>query len=267
MAAMHAISGQAQLAYETTGGGDPVLLVHAGVTDRRSWRSVTSRLAPDHLVVAYDQRGYGETTYTPEPWSPVADAVAVLDAAGVDRAAVVGCSMGGSVAVDLALEHPERVSRLALIAPSITGGPWLDVYPEPVATLEKRLDAAEEAGDLAEMNRLEAWIWLDGPSAPEGRVGGSARDLFLDMNGKALANPDPGEKLRPPPSWDRLDQLVVPVLLLAGEYDLPDLLPVCQAALTHLPDARLLELPGTAHLPHLEDDEPCLEAITAFLHP
>jgi len=101
-----------------TGAGDPVLLIHAGMTDRRSWRSLSSRLAPDHLVLAYDQRGYGETTYSPEPYSPVADAVAVLDAAGISRAAVVGCSMGGGAAVDLALEHPGRVSRLALIAPS-----------------------------------------------------------------------------------------------------------------------------------------------------
>lgn len=262
---MHTMSGQAQLAYELTGTGDPVLLIHAGVTDRRSWRSLTDRLAQDHRVVAYDQRGYGETTHTPEPWSPVADAVAILDAAGIDRAAVVGCSMGGGLAVDLALEHPARVSRLALIAPSISGAPRLETYPEPVSTLEKLLDAAEEAGDLAEVNRLEAWIWLDGASAPEGRVSGSARDLFLDMNGKALANLDPGEKLRPPPSWGRLDQLVVPVLLLAGEYDLPDLLPICQGAVERVPDARLVELPGVAHLPHLENDETCLAGITDFL--
>ncbi|MGH3464762.1 MAG: alpha/beta fold hydrolase [Kribbellaceae bacterium] len=114
---MHATSGRARLAYEMTGAGDPVLLIHAGMTDRRSWRWLSSRLAPDHLVLTYDQRGYGETTYTPEPYSPVADAVAVLDAAGISRAAVVGCSMGGGAAVDLALEHPGRVSRLALIAP------------------------------------------------------------------------------------------------------------------------------------------------------
>ncbi len=262
---MPTTSGQAQLAYESTGNGDPVLLIHAGVTDRRSWRSLTERLAPDHRVVAYDQRGYGETTYTPEPWSPVADAVAVLDAAGIDRAAVVGCSMGGGVAIDLALEHPERVSRLALIAPSISGAPWLETYPEPVSTLEKRLDAAEEADDLAEVNRLEAWIWLDGPAAPEGRVGGAIRELFLDMNAHALANPEPGEKLRPAPAWDRLDRIAVPVLLLAGEYDLPDLLPVCQGAVERLPDARLVELPGVAHLPHLENDETCLAGITDFL--
>ncbi len=264
---MHATSGQARLAYEMTGAGDPVLLIHSGMTDRRSWRSLSSRLAPDHLVLAYDQRRYGETTYTPEPYSPVADAVAVLDAAGISRVAVVGCSMGGAAAIDLALEHPGRVSRLALIAPSFSGGPRLETYPEPVHTLERKLEAAEEAGDLAEVNRLLAWIWLDGPAAPEGRVGGAVRELFLDMNGIALANPDPGEKRRLESAWDQLDRIAVPTLLLAGEYDLPDLLPVCQRAVERIPDARLLELPGVAHLPHLEDDETCLSAITDFLRP
>ncbi|HEY3188445.1 MAG TPA: alpha/beta fold hydrolase, partial [Solirubrobacteraceae bacterium] len=89
---MFATSGRAQLAYDVTGGagGADVLLIHAGVNDRRSWQHVVERLGPRHRCVAYDMRGYGETTYEPEAgWSPVADAVAVLDAAGVQRPVVV----------------------------------------------------------------------------------------------------------------------------------------------------------------------------------
>src|SRR5262249_41994986 len=77
-------SGKARLAYEVTGAGPDVLLIHAGVNDRRSWRHVIERLAPHYRCVAFDMRGHGETVYEPERgWSPVADAVAVLDAAGV----------------------------------------------------------------------------------------------------------------------------------------------------------------------------------------
>src|SRR2546422_2147715 len=126
---MFAASGRAQLAYESTGaeGGADVLLVHAGVNDRRSWRHVIDRLAPRHRCVSFDMRGYGETTYEREDgWSAVGDAVSVLDAAGLERAVIIACSIGGQLAIDLALAHPQRVAGLALIGSAIGGAP----YPE-----------------------------------------------------------------------------------------------------------------------------------------
>jgi 3-oxoadipate enol-lactonase len=110
---MFAGSGRARLAYESAGvaGGAEVLLIHAGVNDRRSWHHVIERLGPRHRCVAFDMRGFGETTYEREDgWSPVDDAVAVLDAAGVERAVLVACSQGGKLALDLALAAPDRVS-------------------------------------------------------------------------------------------------------------------------------------------------------------
>jgi pimeloyl-ACP methyl ester carboxylesterase len=113
-----ATSGRAQLAYEISGvaGGADVLLIHAGVNDRRSWQHVVERLSPRHRCVAYDMRGFGETEYEREDgWSPVTDAVAVLDAAGFKRPVVVACSMGGRTAIDLALAHPDRVADPATL--------------------------------------------------------------------------------------------------------------------------------------------------------
>jgi pimeloyl-ACP methyl ester carboxylesterase len=261
-----ATSGSARLAYSSAGTGDPVLLIHAGVTDRRSWKYLSPRLEPDHRVVAYDQRGYGESrTYEPESWSRHGDALAVMDAARLDRAAVVGGSIGGGTAIDLALEHPDRVSKLVLIAAGVSGAPWFEEYPGVFGELLAKLEDAEKAEDLAEANRLEAWLWLDGASAPEGRVGGRDRELFLEMNGIALAADDPGELQRPEEAWDRLGQIGVPTLVLSGELDLPDQLPVDQGMAERIPDARLMKLPGVAHLPQLENDETCLAAITDFL--
>jgi pimeloyl-ACP methyl ester carboxylesterase len=101
---MEITSGSATLAAESHGEGEPtVLLVHAGVTDQRSWAPVVEAL-PGHRCLTYDARGYGRTTYEQEDgWSPVEDAVAVLDAYGVGSAVVVGCSMGGRTSLDLAL--------------------------------------------------------------------------------------------------------------------------------------------------------------------
>jgi len=118
---MFARSGRARLAYEEVGvaGGIDVLLIHAGINDRRSWRYVVRRLSPRHRCVAFDMRGFGETTFEREDgWSPVTDAVAVLDAAGLDRPVVVACSMGGQIALDLVLAHPDRVAGLFSSAPA-----------------------------------------------------------------------------------------------------------------------------------------------------
>ncbi len=270
---MIATSGKASLAYGVDGepgDGTDVLLIHAGVADRRSWRPLIDFLERNEIVadrryVSFDMRGYGETTYEPEDYFAYEDALAVLDAAGLDAAVVVGSSMGGRTAINLALEHPERVSALVLIGPAISGEPQTEDDPEPIATLVQLLDAAEERGDLDEVNRLEAHLWLDGPSAPEGRVSGPVRDLFLEMNGQALAAVDPGDEPSTIDAWGRLEELAMPVLVLVGALDLPDFQEHAEALAQRVSRGRLVVLEGVAHLPHLESDATCLRAIADFL--
>jgi pimeloyl-ACP methyl ester carboxylesterase len=262
---MFAKSGRARLAYDVTGAGPDVLLIHAGVTDRRSWQHVIARLAPRHRCLAYDMRTYGETVYEPEPgWSPVADAVAVLDAAGAERAFVIGGSMGGKFAIDLALAHPERVGALAVIGATIRGAPEFPV-DDRTSALGDQIDAAWEAGDLDETNRLEAWYWLDGPRSDEGRVKGDARELFLEMNDRALRAPDPGEDADLPDAWPRLGDLALPVLVLVGSLDAENKLALSEQAAARVPGARFQVVDGVAHVPQLEGDPATLDALDAFL--
>lgn len=258
--------GSARLATEIAGSGPPdVLLLHAGVTDQRSWRPLVDRLADDARCVSFDRRGYGRTEYEPEDgWSPVGDAVAVLDVAGVDRAVVVGASMGGGTAIDLALAHPERVSALVLIGSAVSGAPAPTDLDDEVRTLDQAGDAAVERNDLDELNRIEATLWLDGPARP-GRVTGAARELFLEMNGRALAAVEPGEPADPEPAWDRLGDIAVPTLVLVGEHDLRHVRENARRVVDQLPAARLVELPGVAHLPHLEGDAQTMAEITRFV--
>ncbi len=265
---MFATSGRARLAYETTGGdgGADVLLIHAGVNDRRSWRHVIERLGPGHRCVAFDARGFGETTYEREDgWSPAADALAVLDAAGLRRAVVVAGSIGGQAAIDLTLAHPDRVAALVLIGAAIRGAPYPENTEGPTAELEARIDAADEAGDLDEVNRLEAWMWLDGPGAEEGRVGGAARELFLDMNGRELRAEDPGEQADVPAAWPRLAEIAVPTLVMIGRLDADDVKAIDERAAEIIPGARLRWLDGVAHLPQLEGDPAALDEIATFV--
>ncbi len=258
-------SGTADLAVSEIGSGRPVALLHAGVADRRSWYPVMEALADRYRMLSYDQRGYGETAYQPEPYSPVDDLRAVLDAAGVDRAVLVGCSRGGQIAAEATFCWPQRVRGLVLIGSAPVGAPSPDALPEQIEGLFEAIEAAETAGDLAEVNRLEAHLWLDGPLTAEHRVGGPARGLFLDMNGRALAAPAPGQAEELPPRWHQLAELSVPTLVLVGEHDLPLLLQRAHAIAATVPAARSAVLTGSAHLPMLDRPEELIHQLTAFL--
>jgi len=261
---MEVTSGSATLAAESQGSGIDVLLLHAGVTDQRSWRHVVEAL-PDVHCLTFDARGYGRTTYALEDgWSAVDDAVAVLDAYEVVSAVVVGSSMGGRTSIDLVLTHPDRVRALVLIGPAISGAPEATYQPEVLA-LDDQWEAAEERGDQAAVNGLEARVWLDGPTAPEGRVTGQARELFLEMNGRALDAAEPGERREDAAAWDRLGEIRVPVLVLVGEHDLQYIKENCAQLVRSVPGARLVELPGVAHVAHLEGDSKTLNEIAAFI--
>ena len=231
----------AQLATSIVGEGPDVLLLHAGVADRRAWAPLVERLSATHRCITFDARGHGDTTYEPESFTRVGDAIAVLDTAGSERAILVGNSMGGRTALDLAIAHPDRVAALVLICPAISGMPDGEDSPE-------------------------ARFWLDGINGgEEGRVVGPARDLFLAMNGKALAATDPGDEDNEIDAWAQLEQVSVPTLMVVGELDYPVFTANAVTAAGRLPNAQLVRLDSAGHVPVLEGDETCLSAITEFV--
>lgn len=235
------------------GGPHLVVLLHEGVSDRRGWRQVAERLAPGVTVVAYDRRGYGESAVSTAPFTHVDDLLAVLDREPAGQAWLVGASAGGGLALDAALLAAGRVAGLVLIGPAVSGGPEPELDPD-TQRFDSLLDAAIAAGDLAEVNRLETWLWLDGPAQREGRVGGAARALALDMNAVILRNAareDEGDS--GVEAWPRLAEIQVPVMVACGQFDVPVLIDRSRDLAGRLPKGRYRELPAMAHQPYLED--------------
>jgi pimeloyl-ACP methyl ester carboxylesterase len=249
-------SGRARLAAEASGDGVPVVMLHAGVCDRRMWREqlrALARMRKGFRALAYDRRGHGETLHVDEPYSEVGDLVAVLDkVAPRARAILVGCSMGGRIAIDTALAHPRRVRGLMLVAPAVGGAPEPRAYPAAIQAWIDRMERAEAANDTDRINALEAHAWLDGPLARDGRVGGPVRDLFLAMNELALRAEPRGTELHAPAAWDRLDAIRAPTLVAWGNLDFPDVIAAAEHVVARVGGARRYVFTGAAHLPSLE---------------
>jgi pimeloyl-ACP methyl ester carboxylesterase len=251
-----------------TGGRKSVVLLHAGVCDRRCWLGVGERLAAAGWdAVAYDRRGFGEVAPASAAFRHVDDLVAVIDAFSPDASAwVVGSSMGGGVALDAALEAPDRVAGLVLLAPAVSGDPEPDeeTYIADTGGLAEAIDAAWTAGDLDECNRLEIRLWLDGPAGPDGRVGGDPRELALEMNRVVLANEesgaDGGSGLD---AAGRLHELEMPVVVACGDLDVPMKVRRSAELADTIRHATYRRLPGRAHLPYLEAPDEVAALIVA----
>jgi pimeloyl-ACP methyl ester carboxylesterase len=253
------VAGDATLVGDRwSGAGATIVLLHAGVCDRRCWRDVGARLgAAGRDVVAYDRRGFGDVPPAGGPFRHVDDLLAVLDAVSPTAPAwLVGSSMGGQVALDATLEAPERIAGLVLLAPAISGDPEPDEEAYNAATdgLAGVIDAAWTAGEDEECNRLELRLWLDGPAEPEGRVSGPPRELAREMNRIVIANDRSAvaDGASGIDAASRVHEIAVPAIVACGELDVPIKVRRSVELADALANATYRSLPGRAHLPYLE---------------
>lgn len=229
------------------------------------WRSTCAALASKFRVIAYDRRGFGETTAPDEPFRHIDDFDTVIQYLGCEAAHLVGCSQGGRIAIDYALARPEKVRSLVLVASALTGAAIPSEYPAEIAPLMEELDKAENDNNLDRVNELEAQLWLDGPLSPAKRVSGAVRDLFLDMNGRALRHPPLTQEQGCPSAADQLHRLTRPTLVIWGDLDFPHIQERSRHMASQIAQARPLVMSGCAHLPNLEQPTVFNEAVKGFL--
>jgi pimeloyl-ACP methyl ester carboxylesterase len=232
----------------------PVVLIHAGIADRRMWDPQWSALTAERDVVRLDLRGFGESTERPDDaLSPVDDVLDTLAGLGVGRCHLVGASFGAGVAVEVALTSPEQVESLLLVAP---GG---SLIAEATPHLQAFIDAERSAmsrDDLDEAVEANLTWWVDGPGRDAHAVDPSVRDLVGRMQRLAFELTadwdDVEERELDPPALDRLAEIRARTLVLVGGHDLDAIHETAGRVTEEIPGARRVDWPDTAHLPSME---------------
>jgi pimeloyl-ACP methyl ester carboxylesterase len=239
-----------RLFFEVAGNGSPVVLIHSGITDSRSWDPQVAALAEGHRVLRYDLRGLGQSDLGHGSYSNVDDLVMLLDAVGFERAALVGVSMGGALALDVALQHPGRVSALVLVGAGISG---LEP-PDSFKAQMDEVDALFERGLIDQVVERELEIWLYGKGRTANDVDPVIRKAVGEMdrsNGlrfPADAKPEPIE----PPAIGRLAEVQVPTLVIVGGLDVDHVQEGARVLTNGIRGARLAVMNGVAHVPNME---------------
>jgi 3-oxoadipate enol-lactonase len=248
------------LHYEVSGEGAAVVLVHGGFGDRRMWDGQFRELARDFRVVRYDHRGFGLSPAPRGPYSPVADLVRLLDQLGMERAHLVGNSMGGTLALDAALVHPERVGKVVVIASGANGYPYTEAEAESVVRVFRaaRAEGVERAAEMWLDHAMVAVASRDPRTAP------LLRRMVHDNRNVFLMEHWPSERLASP-AFQRLGEIRVPVLFLLGDRDTPNVRRVAEASAQGIPGARLEVVAGTDHLPQMERPEEVNRLVREFL--
>lgn len=253
-----------ELFYEIQGEGPVVTLIHPGLWDSRTWDpQVPALVGAGYRVLRYDVRGYGRSSrLTGAPYSHVRDLLGLMDSLGVERSALVSCSMGGEIALDFTLSHSGRVGALVLAASGLGG---YEGTPEENAWWERssaEVDAAIEAGDpeRAEDLRLKLWAPL-GTDDPAGR---RIREVAFD-NIHELTMDESGAEELDPPAIERLQEISAPTLVLDAADDVAMMHSIADILTERIPGARKVVIENADHVVSLRQPEEFNRQVLEFL--
>ncbi|WP_377639668.1 alpha/beta fold hydrolase [Oryzobacter terrae] len=267
---MTAAPPQPVLAHDRGGpsGAVPVVLLHAGVADRRMWDPQWAALTAVRDTARPDLRGFGGSGTPPTgPLDHVADVVALLDGLGIERAHLVGASFGAGVAATVAVTHPERVASLLLAPPGgallteLTGDLQDFLAAERQALADDDLDAATEANIAA---------WVVGPGRHASAVDPAVVDAVRTMQRAVFVLgetwPEDVDELEPdPPVTERLDEIACPTTVLVGGHDLETSRAAADLVEGLVAGARRVDWPDVAHLPSMERPDEFTALLLAHL--
>jgi 3-oxoadipate enol-lactonase len=254
------------LHHEVEGSGAPVVLLHEAIADCRMWDPQWSSFAERYRVLRCDFAGFGRTPIEKVPVSHARDVAALLDDLGIAGAGLVGASLGGRVALEVAVARPELVAALVLVDAGLPGFNWSAAVRE----YGEAEDEAVARGDLDGATELNLRMWVDGPRRSAADVDPGVRAKVGEMQRHALELQAPyweslDEDMLVPEIAERLGEVKTPTLVVVGAEDVDDMHRLAELLARAIPNARLESIPGAAHIPSLEQPAAFDELVLGFL--
>lgn len=253
-----------QIYFQVQGEGAPLIMIHAGISDSRMWEEQWGALSQAFKLIRYDRPGFGQSPAAQGPVANRLDLADLMDHLGIKRAHLLGCSMGGELALDFALAFPDRVAGLILLSATPSG---FELQGEPPTGIFELL-AALQAGDLERANALQIQISLDGPQRTPEQVDPLLRERFLVMHMTALRNcAAVGADAAPldPPATARLAEVQAPTLLVAGNLDHSEILRALSVMAAGIPNVQQVVVPNAGHFLNAEAAEAVNRLVQSFL--
>jgi pimeloyl-ACP methyl ester carboxylesterase len=244
--------GQSKLYYEVAGAGEPtVILIHGGMLDNTMWDEQFDQLSRSHRVVRYDASAHGQSDLPADAYWDHADLRGLMDHLEIERAVLVGLSMGGRIAIDMALEEPARVQGAVLVSSGLGGYRFVsDFHLEN----RKTMIAAWKSGDFDAVVESFQREWTDGPQRSPEDVDPEVRERVRLMARNTVEKVMEGRSLVPP-AIERLDELDLPMLVVVGELDMPGIHEISKLLVAGNPDAELVTIPDVAHMVTMEEPD------------
>jgi pimeloyl-ACP methyl ester carboxylesterase len=245
--------------YEAAGQGPAVIMIHDGILHSVTWDAQFKALAGSHKVIRWDRRGYGRSDSPKSPFSNLADLLELMNVLKIERATLMGCSSGGLLAIDFALEHPERISSLVLVGPIISGFGFSQHfytrgdrgYPKADAPVAERINY---------WARIDPWITAPESKAAKDKIEALLRANPQNMSGGGRYARGPGRS-----AMGLLSEIKVPTLILAGESDIPDVHAHIGVIQVGIVGSQRVVLPHCGHLAHFEVPDSFNKVVLDFL--
>jgi 3-oxoadipate enol-lactonase len=253
-----------RLYFEEMGKGKALIMIHGGLIDRRMWDQQFEEFAKHFRVIRYDARNHGLSESEPGAYVYYEDLKQLCDRLHIQKAALLGLSMGGRVAIDFSIAYPEKVWALVLAAPGVSG---YSFDSKECQEFNKKYAAAYQSGSFEKMAEAFLQGWTDGPyrkpSEVDPKVRNKTKQMALDHERHNGSEVGMGEL--DPPALNRLDEIKAPTLAIAGDLDMPDILDIVNRVDKHAKNSQKEIINGAAHMINMEKPEEFNKLVLDFL--
>jgi 3-oxoadipate enol-lactonase len=247
-----------QIYYEAAGSGRALVLIHGGQMDRRMRDEQFALFAKSYRVIRYDARGFGRSPASTNVYADEEDLASLLKYLKVEKASIVGLSLGGRIAIDFALAHPEMTIAIVPVAPGLSGFHFSE---DPA--LRESWHAAQD-GNWEKVTELWLKSGYMSPAMENPKIAPRLHQLALE---NAHENMDNGalERVLNPPAIERLRQLRVPTLVIVGNRDVNDIHEICGLLYARVPGVKEIVIENSGHIVNMEQPEEFNRAVLDFL--